>query len=70
MRLDRRLFGLCSRVAQDRDWNWIISNAVERLPKKARKDDAVIEDAVKSAVRKVFAPTGRKPLVKVHISLV
>ena len=58
------------RVAQDRDWNWIISNAVERLPKKARKDDAVIEDAVKSAVRKVFAPTGRKPLVKVHISLV
>ncbi len=58
------------RVAQDRDWDWIISNAVERLPKKARRDDAVIEDAVKTAVRKVFAPTGRKPLVKVHISLV
>jgi ribonuclease J len=58
------------RVAQDRDWDWVISNAVERLPKKARRDDAVIEDAVKSAIRKVFAPTGRKPLVKVHISLV
>lgn len=53
-----------------RDWDWVVSNAIERLPKKARRDDAVIEEAVRSAVRKVFAPTGRKPLVKVHISLV
>ncbi|MBL8630343.1 MAG: ribonuclease J [Rhodospirillaceae bacterium] len=53
---------------QDRDWDWIISNAIGKLPKKARRDDAVIEDAVKSAVRKAFAMAGRKPLVKVHIS--
>jgi ribonuclease J len=53
-----------------RDWDWYISSAVERLPKKARRDDVVVEDAVKSAVRKVFASTGRKPLVKVHVALV
>jgi ribonuclease J len=53
-----------------RDWDWHISSAVERLPKKARRDDVVVEDAVKSAVRKVFASTGRKPLVKVHVALV
>jgi len=55
---------------QDRDWDWVISSAVDRLPKKARRDDAVIEEAVRSAVRKAFASTGRKPLVKVHVSLV
>ncbi|MBL8644168.1 MAG: ribonuclease J [Rhodospirillaceae bacterium] len=54
----------------ERDWDWVLSNAVAKLPKKARRDDAVVEDALKTAVRKAFAPTGRKPLVKVHISSV
>jgi hypothetical protein len=40
---------------------------VEKLPKKARRDDDVIEENVRQAVRKVFAPQ-RKPVVKVHIS--
>jgi len=56
--------------SKDRNWDRVISGAVDRLPEKARRDDAVVEDAVKSAVRKVFAQTGRKPLVKVHIALV
>ena len=51
----------------DRDWAWVIQNAVDRLPKKARRDDDVIEENVRQAVRKVFAPV-RKPVVKVHIS--
>ena len=50
----------------DRGWDFILDRAVSRIPKKARRDDAVIEDSVKGAVRKVFAPT-RKPVVKVHI---
>jgi ribonuclease J len=54
----------------ERDWDWVISNAVEKLPKRARRDDAVVEEAVKTAVRKAFSQTGRKPLVKVHISSV
>ncbi len=52
----------------DRSWDWVLSNAINKLPKKARRDDGVIEDTVKTAVRKAFATTGRKPLVKVHIS--
>ena len=31
------------KVGKDRDWDWIISNAIDRLPKKARRDEAVIE---------------------------
>ncbi len=53
----------------DRDWAWVIQNAVEKLPKKARRDDDVIEENVRQAVRKVFAPL-KKPVVKVHISRV
>lgn len=53
----------------DRDWVWVIQNAVDKLPKKARRDDDVIEENVRQAVRKVFAPS-RKPVVKVHISRV
>jgi ribonuclease J len=52
----------------ERSWDWVLSNAINKLPKKARRDDGVIEDTVKTAVRKAFATTGRKPLVKVHIS--
>ena len=52
-----------------RDWNDVIQNALDRLPKKARRDDDVIEENVRQAVRKVFAPA-RKPVVKVHVSRV
>ena len=47
----------------------MIQNALDRLPKKARRDDDVIEENVRQAVRKVFAPA-RKPVVKVHVSRV
>ncbi len=50
----------------DRDWDYIISTAVNRLPKKSRRDDDAVEESVRSAVRKVFSPT-RKPVVKVHV---
>jgi ribonuclease J len=56
--------------ARDRGWDWVITNAIERLPRKARRDESVVDEAVRGAVRKAFAPTGRKPLVKVHVSLV
>ncbi len=52
-----------------RSWVSVIQNAVEKLPKKARRDDDVIEENVRQAVRKVFAPA-RKPVVKVHVSRV
>jgi hypothetical protein len=55
--------------AHDRGWDDVIRGAVERLPKKARRDGGVVEDAVRSAARKVFAPA-RKPVVKVHIARV
>jgi hypothetical protein len=54
-------------VESARDWSWVIRSAVEKLPRKARRDDAVIEENVRMAVRKVFAPA-RKPVVKVHIN--
>jgi ribonuclease J len=53
----------------DRDWAWVIQSAIDRLPKKARRDDDVIEENVRQAVRKVFAPV-RKPVVRVHVSRV
>ena len=46
-------------------WAETVDNAVGRLPKKARTDDNAVEEAVRSAVRKAFAP--RKPVVKGHI---
>jgi ribonuclease J len=66
------LLGIGDPLAKERDrgWEWVLANAVERLPKKARRDDAVVEEAVRGAVRKVFVPMGRKPLVKVHIAAV
>ena len=50
----------------DRGWHYVVESALNRIPKKARRDDVVVEEAVRSAVRKVFAPK-RKPVVKVHI---
>ncbi len=49
-----------------RGWDNLLDKAVNRLPKKARRDDMVIEEAVRAAVRKAFAPR-RKPVVKVHV---
>ena len=51
---------------RDQDWSRVLNTAVGRIPKKARRDDVVVEEAVRSAVRKTFAPR-RKPVVKVHI---
>ena len=51
---------------RDRDWGDVLYGAVGRIPKKARRDDVVVEEAVRGAVRKAFAPA-RKPVVKVHI---
>jgi ribonuclease J len=53
----------------EEDWGEVIEKALNRLPKKARQDDTVVEEAVRSAVRKAFAPK-RKPVVKVHIQRV
>jgi len=50
----------------DRGWAFLLNNAVSRLPKKARRDDTLVEEAVRAAVRKVFAPA-RKPVTKVHV---
>jgi hypothetical protein len=57
------------RAPGSKSWPYVIQHAIDRLPKKARRDDDAIEETVRSAVRKVFAPS-RKPVVKVHISRV
>ncbi len=51
---------------KERGWSFVLDTAVNRLPKKARRDDVVVEESVRSAIRKAFAPK-RKPVVKVHI---
>jgi hypothetical protein len=51
------------------DWGDRLHDAVSRLPRKGRLDDTVVEEALRSSVRKVFAPK-RKPVVKVHIQRV
>tara|TARA_R110000868_G_scaffold83726_1_gene236458 strand:- start:720 stop:2402 length:1683 start_codon:yes stop_codon:yes gene_type:complete len=51
--------------SEDRDWDYLISGVIGRLPKKARRDDAAVEDAVGTAVRKPFAP--KRPVVRVHV---
>lgn len=53
----------------DGDWGDTLDIAVSRLPRKARHDDTVVEEALRSAVRKRFAPH-RKPVVKVHVQRV
>lgn len=55
--------------SRGRTWDDIIETAIARLPKKARRDDDVVAETVRSAVRKAFAPV-RKPVVKVHLSRV
>ncbi len=47
------------------EWDKLLTRAVARLPKKARRDDEAVEESLKAAVRKAFAP--RKPVVKVHL---
>jgi ribonuclease J len=54
---------------KDGDWGDTLHNALDRLPRKARRDDTAVEEAIRSAVRKTFAPR-RKPVVKVHIQRV
>lgn len=49
----------------DRDWDFIISGAVARLPKKTRRDDDAVEEAVRAAVRKPFAP--KRPVIRIHV---
>ena len=59
------VLGMNDPVGEE-DWDEVLDRAVNRLPKKARRDDVVVEEAVRSAVRKAFAPK-RKPVVKVHV---
>jgi ribonuclease J len=47
-------------------WAAVLESAIERLPKKSRRDDLVVEEAVRAGVRRAFAPA-RKPVVKVHL---
>ncbi len=51
-----------------RDWDDRLSHVIARLPKKAKRDDDVVEEALRNAVRKAFSP--RKPVVKVHLQRV
>jgi ribonuclease J len=45
-----------------------IDEAVEDLAIKARRDDAVIENAARSALRKALRKhTGKRPQINVHI---
>jgi ribonuclease J len=46
-------------------WAQTLRSVISRLPKKARLDDDVIEEAVRTAVRRAMSP--RKPVVKVHV---
>ena len=52
----------------ERAWEDLLSRAVERLPKKAKRDDDVVEETLRNTVRKAFSP--RKPVVKVHLQRV
>ena len=65
------VLGMADPLEDDHDQNWgdVLDRAVNRLPKKARRDDDAVEEVIKSTVRKVFAPK-RKPVVKVHIQRV
>ena len=62
------VLGMADPLVEEADygWDYILTNAVNRLPKKARRDDDAVEEVVKSGVRKAFAPK-RKPVVKVHV---
>jgi ribonuclease J len=58
------VFGVVDPDSEE-GWADTLENAVARLPRRSRADDGVVEEAVRSAVRRVFSP--RKPVVKVHI---
>ena len=45
-----------------------VKKALGKLKPKELKQDGAIEDAVRSALRPVFKPTGRRPLTTVHIT--
>lgn len=53
------------RSSQEGDWDFIISSVIARMPKKARRDDDLVEDAVRAAVRKPFSPS--RPVIRVHV---
>ncbi|MCB2108284.1 MAG: ribonuclease J [Rhodobacteraceae bacterium] len=52
------------------EWDEVVSGAIGRLPKRARREPSVVEDAVRTAVRKAFNPTGSKPIVRIQLSVV
>ncbi len=52
----------------EREWDERLSKAVERLPKRAKRDDGEVEETLRNTVRKAFSP--RKPVVKVHLQRV
>jgi ribonuclease J len=54
-------------MADDAGQSWaeVLEAAVNRLPKRARTDDDVIEDTLRTAVRRAMSP--RRPVVKVHV---
>ncbi len=53
---------------EDEEDGWLeeLSKALSRLPRKSRRDDEVVAETVRAAVRRAFAPR-RKPLVRVHV---
>jgi ribonuclease J len=59
------VLGSLDPMDEDRTWADTLRGVLSRLPKRARLDDDVIEDTVRSAVRRAMSP--RKPVVKVHI---
>lgn len=52
------------------DWADLIENAINRVPKKARRDEVVVEESIRTAVRKAFSALDKKPVVKVQISII
>jgi ribonuclease J len=48
------------------EWDKLLTKTVARLPKKVLRDDDAIEETLRAAVRKIFAPA-RKPVVKIHL---
>ena len=47
------------------EWGFVISGALAKLPKKARRDNDVIEETVRTVVRRSFTP--KRPVVRVHV---
>ena len=49
----------------ENSWSKTLTAVIMRLPKRARADDDVVEETVRTAVRRAMSP--RKPVVKVHV---